>query len=101
MQSQLQTVINNSLSSSIALTGILPHMQSTAVTSNRSGNNDEIIRGSKEGYSPQDIRGLNRTTRMSNQRTSSFEQSKAIFQKIFNIFTYCCFPHDILGSVFI
>ena len=73
MQSQLQTVINNSLSSSIALTGILPHMQSAAVTTNRSGNSGghESARGSKEGYYRQDIRELKRTT--------AFEQSKAMF----------------------
>ena len=78
MQSQLQTVINNSLSSSIALTGILPHMQSTVVTTNRSGNSGG--NESKEGYSRQDIRELKRTTRTGNQRTAAaFDQSKAMF----------------------
>ena len=81
MQSQLQTVINNSLSSSIALTGILPQMQSTAVATDRSGSDGEheSTRGSKEGYSHRDIRELNRTTRTSNQRTMAFEQGKATF----------------------
>ena len=79
MQSQLQTVINNSLSSSIALTGILPHMRSTVVMTNHSGNSGG--HENKEGYSRQEIRELKRTTRTSNQRTAAFKQSKAMFQK--------------------
>jgi hypothetical protein len=85
MQSQLQTVINNSLSSSIALTGILPQMQSTAVTTDRNGNKDgghRIIRGSKEGYSRQDIRVVNKNTRSSNQqRIVAFEPGNDMFVK--------------------
>ena len=64
MQSQLQNVINNSLSSSIAFTGILPQVQSTSATANRTVSElsgHEVIRGSKEGYSRQEIRELNKS----------------------------------------
>ena len=64
MQSQLQNVINNSLSSSIALTAILPQVQSTAATTSRTGNErgrHEVIRGGKEGYTRHEIRELNKS----------------------------------------
>ena len=81
MQSQLQTVINNSLSSSIALTGILPQMKSTDVTTDRNGNKDGGHR-SKEGYSRQDIRVVNKNTRSSNQqRIVAFEPGNDMFVK--------------------
>lgn len=97
MQSELQTVINNSLSSNIALTGISPQMQSTAATTDRS---DGIAEGYKrmrggtnakerEGYSRPEFRPLNRSTRMGNQqRTMVAEQSKAAI-KVKQIFSLC------------
>ena len=82
MQSQLQTVINNSLSSSIALTGILPQIQSTVVFTGRSndGGHDKI-EGGKEGYSPQQIRERNKRPRTnSQQRTMTVEQMNGMFK---------------------
>ncbi|XP_028390997.1 ATP-dependent RNA helicase SUPV3L1, mitochondrial-like [Dendronephthya gigantea] len=66
MQSQLQTVINNSLSSSIALTGILPQVQSTAA----------VVVGDRRDDRGQDMREQSRSKRSnSQQRTTEYDQS--------------------------